>query len=124
MLGIALVALPGWLVVVGAALSVWLYGRTTWSSVPFGAGAFAAVMIFKLGDALLGEEPPHQQGRVPWFSGIASEIRLSRAQLRRRAQVAGLPESAVIAVGWAPCWAMLVFWGFLVVNATVQFVWG
>ena len=123
MLSLAIIALPGWLIVAGAALTSWLNDRTSWSSVPFGVGALAALLMFRLGDVVMDDDArPQEKGRIPWFSEAASEIRLSRAHLTRRAEAAGLPQRAVIAVVWAPWWAMIAFWVFLVLNTVFQFV--
>lgn len=121
MLTLAIIALPGWLLVVGAALSTWLYDTTSWSWAPFGVGAIASISVLKLGDFVIGEDPrADEKGRIPWLSDVASEIRLSRGYLTRSAKTAGLPESAVIPLAWAPWVVMLGFWVFLVLNMIVQ----
>lgn len=89
-------ALPGWLVLAGGALTTWLDDKSSWSPIPFGVGAAAAVAMFKLGDRLLSEDPrPDEKGRIPWLSEVAAEIRLSRAYLTRWAHTAGLPQGRV-----------------------------
>ncbi|NYG07627.1 hypothetical protein BJ986_002114 [Phycicoccus badiiscoriae] len=118
-------ALPGWLVVAGGGLTTWLDDKASWSAVPFGVGAAAAVAILRLGDRVVDEDPrPDEKGHVPWLSEVASATRLSRAYLSRWAETAGLPQGPMVTAVWAPWWLMLGFWVFLVLNAIFQFTTG
>ncbi|WP_270886554.1 hypothetical protein [Pedococcus sp. 5OH_020] len=120
---LAFSVLPGWLVVTGTALTGWLDERTPWSPAPFGVGGFAAIAILNLGKIALSEFPSSEDvGRIPWFSGVASDIYLSRSYLARRADAARLPASAVIAAAWSPWWVMAGFWVYLVIHAIADFL--
>jgi hypothetical protein len=118
---LALIALPGWLIVVGVSVSIWLYDRSSWSSVPFIAGGLLAILLMKGADARIDDEPrPEERGRILWISGIAADLRLSRLFLMRHAKAARLPDKPVVALAWAPWCVLLGLWTFLALNAVVE----
>ena len=116
-------ALSGWCVVAGVLVTIAL-GSAPFSPLGFAAGSLLAVVSMRRGDALRYERewPPPAQGRLPWFSGIASMTLLSSDYLRARATEAGWPPRGVLALVWAPWWALFSGYLLLWINAAIQLI--
>lgn len=99
-------------------------GSAPFAPLGFAAGSVLAVVSTRRGDALREERgwPPPARGRVPWFSGIASATLTSGDYLRARTTEAGWSSRYVLALVWAPWWALASGCLLLWINAAVQLI--